>query len=417
MKIFTTFILLVASYCVSAQCSAPTGLTTSDITATGSIGRWQAVSGAISYDIELKTASSPDWLPYFTGATGLQCYFMDLSPTTVYDWRIKANCSSGSSSYTQSQFTTGAIGSCLPPGGLSATGMTSISVNLSWASVSGAYGYTVQYKPVVSSTWVTANNTDLTSVTIYSLSAGTTYDWRVRANCGLNEGSLFSNSQFTTTGSATTCPGPYDVSSNGATMGAATIPLNTDVKGTVSPKYDIDYYKFSITSAGTLTVTLTTLPANYDLAVMNSSGAQIGVSKNKGSKSESISLSVAVGSYYARVFPVGTANNATSCYTLKVQTGTATKAITMGTPSAETVNPEFAVKLFPNPANDLLNIWTEGAASKVQIKLYNITGKLVMQQQSSNLLTPVNISSLPAGIYLVNVNNGGEVKSVKFMKQ
>lgn len=417
MRSIFTFFILVASYAVSAQCTAPTGLSTTDITATGSIGRWQAVSGAITYDIELKTAGSSVWAPYFTGATGLQCYFMELSPSTVYDWRIKTNCSSGSSSFTQTQFTTGPIGSCLPPGGLSATGMTSNSVNLSWNAVSGAYGYTIQYKPVVSSTWVTATNTEFTSVTIYSLSAGTTYDWRVRSKCGLNEFSLFSTSQFTTTGSASTCPGPYDILTNGQYSGAALIPLNTDVKGTLSPKNDIDHYKFSISTDGTITVSLTTLPANYDLALLNSSGTQIGISKNKGSKNESISLSVAAGNYYAKVFPVGTANSATSCYTLKVQTGTASKSSTMTTAESEVVNPTFAVKLYPNPANDQLNIWMEGASSKAEIRLYNIAGKLVMQQQSNNILTQLNISALPAGIYLVNVNNGGEVKAVKFIKQ
>jgi hypothetical protein len=41
----------------------------------------------------------------------------------------------------------------------------------------------------------------------------------------------------------------------------------------------------------------------------------------------------------------------------------------------------------------------------------------VMQQQSSNLLTQINISKLPAGIYMLNVNNSGEIKAVKFIKQ
>jgi hypothetical protein len=106
--------------------------------------------------------------------------------------------------------------------------------------------------------------------------------------------------------------------------GAAAISLNTDVNGTISPKNDIDHFKFTINSYGTITVWLTNLPANYNLVVLNSSGTQIGISQNNGNQNESISLSVAAGVYYAKVFPKGNANSATSCYTLRVQTITAT---------------------------------------------------------------------------------------------
>jgi hypothetical protein len=146
--------------------------------------------------------------------------------------------------------------------------------------------------------------------------------------CSLTEGSTYTTAQFTTSGSTppsgSACPGPNDVSTNGTMSGAATINLNTDVNGTIAPANDIDYYKFTINSYGTIAVWLTNLPANYDLAVFNSSGAQIGISKNKGSKNESISLMVDAGTYYAKVFPAGNANSATSCYTLRVQTITAT---------------------------------------------------------------------------------------------
>ena len=111
---------------------------------------------------------------------------------------------------------------------------------------------------------------------------------------------------------------------NGTISGAAAISVNTDVKGTIAPKYDIDHYKFTVSTGGTINVWLTTLPANYNLALFNSSGVQIGISQNKGSKNESISLIVEPGVYYAKVYPTGNANSATSCYTLRVQTITAT---------------------------------------------------------------------------------------------
>ena len=235
-------------------------------------------------------------------------------------------------SYTQAEFSTqstGTSGTCSAPGGLSASNIASTTATLNWSAVSGALVYTVQYKPTSSATWIVATSgTYGLSVNLYSLSANTTYDWRVYTNCSLTEASTYTASQFTTSGSTppsvSACPGADDVSTNGTIGGAAAINTNTDVKGTIAPANDIDHYKFTINSYGTINVWLTTLPANYDLVVFNSSGTQIGISKNKGSKNESVSLIVEAGTYYVKVFPAGNANSATSCYTLRVQAITAT---------------------------------------------------------------------------------------------
>jgi hypothetical protein len=427
MKLPALILLVFASYGVSAQCSAPTGLSTSPITATSATAHWEPVSGATSYDIEYKPASSSDWIIFGFGTSGLQWTISNLAPSTSYNWRVKANCASGISSYTQTEFTTGAIGSCSAPDGLFTSNIGSNTVTMNWSPVTGAYSYAVEYKPATSGSWLYATTgTAGTYVNLYSLSAGTTYDWRVTASCSLTEVSGYSFGQFTTSGSTpppvSVCPGPYDISTNGTISGAAAISLNTDVKGTIAPKNDIDHYKFTISTGGSITVWLTTLPGNYDLAVLNSSGTQIGISKNKGTRNETISLNVAPGIYYAKVYPAGTANSATSCYTLKVYTGTATRVATTATSvtataTKENVNPNFTINLFPNPAGDQLNVWVEGVHEKTEIKVYNLMGKLVMQQGSSNTLTQLNISKLSAGFYLVKVNDGKEIRSAKFIKQ
>jgi hypothetical protein len=404
------------------SCGAPTGLTTSGITATSATASWAAVNGAVSYNLDYKPASSSDWVTIANGTTSLQWTIGGMNPTTTYDWRVRANCTSGSSSYTQTQFTTGATGSCSAPGGLYASNIASSTATLNWSAVTGALVYTVEYKPIFSGTWIVATSgTYGLSVNLYSLSANTTYDWRVYTSCSLTETSGYSYAQFTAGGSTppppSACPGPYDVSTNGTTSGAAAISLNTDVKGTIASANDIDHYQFTISSAGTISVWLTTLPGNYDLAVLNSSGAQIGISQNSGSQNENVSLSVNPGTYYAKVFPRGSASSATSCYTLKVQGITATRVAASATAPKENVDPNFAINLFPNPAGDQLNVWLEGVDKRPEIKVYNLMGKLVMQQQSGNTLTQLNVSKLPAGIYMLNVNNGRETKALKFVKE
>ena len=281
----------------SGPCNAPTGLSTSPITATSATATWAPVSGAVSYNLDYKLASSPDWVTIANGTTSLQWTIGGLQPTTSYDWRVSANCSSGISSYTQTQFTSQALGSCSAPGGLYASNIASSTATLNWSPVSGAFAYSVWYKPTFSGTWITATSaTYATSVNLYALSANTTYDWMVVANCSLTEISNYSTAQFTSSGSGTT-----------ATNATATA---TEVK----------------------------------------------------------------------------------------------------------VNPNFAINLFPNPAGDQLNIWIEGVQKKSYIKVYNLMGKLVMQQESSNWLTQLNISKLSAGFYLLHVNNGNETRSAKFVK-
>jgi len=313
----------------SDACGAPGGLSTTGITATASLASWDAVTGASSYNVDYKASSWGYWITIANATPSLQWSLMGMDPSTSYEWRVSANCAAGTSTYTQTQFSTLASGSCTAPGGLSASNITSTTATVNWNAVSGALVYTVEYKPASSGSWIVATGgTYGTSANLYGLSPNTTYDWRVYTSCSLTEASGYSNAQLTTSGSTpppvSACPGPYDVSTNGTFSGAAAINVNTDVYGKLSPANDIDHYKFTINSYGTLTVWLTNLPANYDLAVINSSGAQIGISKNKGSKNESISLMLDAGVYYAKVFPVGNANSATSCYTLKVQTITAT---------------------------------------------------------------------------------------------
>ena len=395
------------------DCNAPASISTSGITASAATANWSPVSGATSYNVDYKLATSSSWINIANGTTSLSWTLSGMQPTTSYDWRVRANCTSGNSSYTQTQFITQAIGSCSPPGGLSTSNITSSTATMNWNPVSGAFSYTVEYKPTFSGTWLTAASaTYSTSYNLYGLSAATTYDWRVKTNCSLSESSNYSTVQFATSGStqqpSSNCPGPYDVSTNGTIGGAAAISLNTDIKGTISPRNDIDHYRFNVSSAGTIIVSLTTLPVNYNLALLNSNGAQIAISQNNGTQNETININVAAGGYYAKVFPKGNANNATSCYTLRVQTGTA---------SDLPANNNLIVKLFPNPAGSLLNVWMEGMAKNTEIRVYDMMGKVVMQQQTTNTLTQLNISKLSAGFYLLRVNDGKETTAAKFVKE
>lgn len=519
-----------ANFTITAgsTCGTPDFLSSTAITSTSATVLWSTVAGANSYDVDYKLNSSGIWANAATGTTSTSVNLSGLVPGSLYDWRVRANCTGASSSYAQSQFTTIPVVSCNAPTGLSSSGVTSSAATLSWSAVSGATSYDVEYKQNSLSTWgVAATGTTSTSVNLSGLVSSTLYDWRVRTNCGgssssyvlaqfttsaapPNCGSAFEpnetqataaavssgvvnsaaittttdvdffkittssttnnvftlvgvtgkdydlyvynsagtqigsgtsgtpnetvtlNSQaagtysfkvigyngansascYTITATATVvtgCSSTYDVSTNGTTAGAATIPFNTNITGLISPTGDIDNYKFVITTGGTITITLTTLPADYDLKLLNSAGTQVAISQKGGTASESISYTAAAGTYYAQVYGYNGANSSTVCYTLKVQLGTASK-------EGEGLITASKVSAFPNPVTNKVNLNIPDIKGTASIRVFDVYGKMVMQTTTTNINSEMDLSRLPSGVYMIKVMNDGKEGMVKVVK-
>ena len=318
---------------------------------------------------------------------------------------------------SNTNFTIGAAAACGDATGLTSTAITQTSATVSWNAVSSANSYDVDFKTNASATWINAATaTTATSVNLAGLTAGTLYDWRVRANCATASGN-YVQAQFTTTATAGTCPGIYDVSTNGSTGGAALIPLNTDVKGLINVTGDNDYYKFTITTGGTITITLGTLPANYQLALLNSSGSTLQSSTNGGTTSETINATVAAGTYYARVYPKNTgAFNASICYTLRVQTGTAAR--NAGAEMVQFSNTKFSV--FPNPVGYTAALSFSAAANgKVNVTVTNQLGAVVLSKimavNEGNNIRNLNVSALSSGMYFIRIQSGADIQMAKLV--
>ena len=255
-----------------------------------------------------------------------------------------------------------------------------------------------------SSTGTTATE----SVSLTSQAAGTYYI-KVLGYNGANSASCYT---ITATATAVTgCQSALDNSTNGTTTGAATIPFNTNVTGLISPTADVDNYKFVITTGGTITVTLGTLPGDYDLKLLNSAGTQVGISQAGGTTSESISYTAAAGTYYAQVFGYNGANSATTCYTLKVQLGTATR-FTETTPKAELVS------IYPNPVRSELKVNMGGYADEVTVSVTDIYGRRMLNQKFASA-SNISTSKLSAGVYMLTFTdkNGKIIKQDKIVKE
>ncbi len=301
---------------------------------------------------------------------------------------------------------------CAVPSSLSATNITSSSATLNWAAVSGATSYNIRYKPTSSSTWSNTSATG-TSVNISGLSSSTTYEFQVQAVCGATTSAYSASSTFTT--QAAGCSDPYE--SNNTLSSARTVAVNTDIYALISPSGDNDYFRFSTTTPNTyLRITLSNLPADYDIRLYNSSGSQIGISQNAGTASEVIIRNTSsAATYYVRIYGYNGANHPSQCYLLRINARN-----TAWRESEPDVSTE--VMVLPNPAHDKVHVLFHATRSEdVSIRLFDITGrilqKLTMTGEAGENTFALDIVDLPRGIYLIELVTSTQQTVRRFIKQ
>lgn len=71
--------------------------------------------------------------------------------------------------------------------------------------------------------------------------------------------------------------------------------------------------------------------------------------------------------------------------------------------------------IYPNPVADVLNI--TGLVEITSVSVYDISGKELIRQNANNQNVTLDVSSLSAGIYLVNIISGNKVQTVKLVKR
>ena len=415
---------VAAQFTTTAPCIAPTGLTSSTTSSSATVG-WSAVGGANNYDVDYSLAGQNAWVSAATATTNLSVNITSLSPSTNYDWRVRANCASGPSGYSIAQFTTLAPAPCNAPSGLGSSAITSSGATVSWGSVSGANNYDVDYSVAGQNSWtnVVTATTNL-SANITGLSPSTNYDWRVRANCASGP-SGYSIAQFTTT-AVVTCPDQFEPNNSISTP--AIIPVNTNINAQIASSTDNDYYAFNNSSSQkNIKVTLTNLPADYDMKLYGKNNILLGTSTNTGTTPETIVYNNSSKATTYKVFVYGKTSNDwsnTNCYTLNVTIGSGPLTATSG---VGVINDESNIslvrgglKLYPIPASTAVTISFDAYAKGTSdIVIVNQLGqqvlfKKVLVSDGINFNT-IDVSALKNGVYTLKVNNGKEIQTKKMI--
>ncbi len=77
------------------------------------------------------------------------------------------------------------------------------------------------------------------------------------------------------------------------------------------------------------------------------------------------------------------------------------------------------IVVYPNPTTELLKIKQYGFIQNLQLKLYDLKGRLIMEQTEQSHIIEINIAELEPALYLLRVEDeqGGLVKEEKVMKR
>ena len=73
-----------------------------------------------------------------------------------------------------------------------------------------------------------------------------------------------------------------------------------------------------------------------------------------------------------------------------------------------------SIKLYPNPTSRNLNIET---VENGTLFVFNVNGVLLLQKKLTEPSTPIDVNTLPSGIYLVKMVGVKGVQVGKFIKQ
>jgi hypothetical protein len=83
------------------------------------------------------------------------------------------------------------------------------------------------------------------------------------------------------------------------------------------------------------------------------------------------------------------------------------------------VLPETILHIYPNPTEGLLRINMENLpdGETVQITVFDASGQMLLKKEHQPAITEINLSSYPAGIYLLKIQTGDKSTEWKIIKK
>ncbi len=233
-------------------CAVPVELSAKEITSNSARLTWNAVSGAISYNVTYGAINSVVLTTVNTKTNSLN--IGSLNPATNYQFKVQTVCgASGTNTIVTSAYSLpksfvtlagGNNNSCVVPLNIMANYITSNSGKITWNTVLGAISYNILYKASNSSVYLLLN-TPTNFANLISLSPATVYEYQVQTVCSKVAGtntlitSAYSpiKSFVTIGGAPNPCPGPTNLIANVQSFNSAVLSWNSNVNSGFNIKY------------------------------------------------------------------------------------------------------------------------------------------------------------------------------------
>ncbi|HBV14844.1 reprolysin-like metallopeptidase [Chryseobacterium carnipullorum] len=323
------------------------------------------------------------------------------------------------------------------PTGIAVSGITMSSANINWAALQGGQ-YTLRYRKAGATAWTSAT-LNANSSFVSGLENSTQYEYQIANICGSTTGTFSPVSNFTTLGytlctNNTANPADEFISNVTVTPSGGTAMSNTSA-GSAYTSYAADPAKLITLTQGasgnTLSITKGWTAGTYNEGVT----AWIDFNRD-GNFSDS---EIVYTSAPSAITPVsGTfsvpanAYSGTSNTTMRVvlsyedqptsgcsnfQYGEiedyAVKILPQALGTSDVVKDNDGVQIYPNPAYDVLNV--TNISSKAQFSIFNMAGQAVMNGAVVNQKIPV--SKLTPGVFVITIEDKGNVSKLKFIKK
>jgi hypothetical protein len=278
---------------------------------------------------------------------------------------------------------------CTVPTNLGFTVLSNAAVQLSWDPAPGATGYKIRYRiKNIGAPWtykqVTSNTPNLTGLT-----NGVLYEARIQAKCGTE---LSASSDYLRW-KQTLCQSPV-YSSIVAQIDPCS-PRNVLVSWTPPANVDVIRYKVLYRPSGTSAWNAKYTPADG------------------GATTEKLLSQLELNTQYDVRVKTWCAGGEKSF----IYNGWA-NFTTVDNSGCSNRLSSTDIKLFPNPANDELNLNYHMEGDKeVTLRVVNLFGQQVHRQVAGNQGTILDIRSLQNGYYILSLEVDGEVSTHKFVKR
>ncbi|MBO7227949.1 MAG: fibronectin type III domain-containing protein [Bacteroidales bacterium] len=355
--------LHIGNILVETSCGAPV---VTDVTVEATTATITWASSATDFQIAYKEATAADWGAEINVTNATTYTITGLMPTTNYQYRIRTICEEGAySGWREGAFTTIEL-PCTAPTNIVATNITYTSATLGWEGQGNELAWEVKYTTggVEETIEATTN-----PVVIENLFSGSTYEVWVRAFCGAETYSDWSEVYTFTTAA---CEVPSNVTASDITASSAIVTWTSTAQ-----RWEISYGMEGVNEENGIIVDVEGTPS-YTI--------------------EGLDYETTYDVYVRAICEDGVY----SAWTPRIQF--TTDRIGINTADNDNVN----VRIYPNPANTEATISVEGVNGNVEFVVADMNGRMVITETiacEGSLVKTIDVSNLAKGAYFVHIYN------------